>query len=137
MADLPQTSGTSDRSETASERPASKEGRGTPHAATYRDFWPIYLREHARPATRALHFFGTALGLAVLAGALVTQTWWLLPVALVSGYLFAWISHAAIERNRPATFAYPAWSLLSDFRMFFLWIFGRLEPELKRHGVRG
>ena len=103
--------------------------------STYSEFWPHYLREHAKPATRALHYFGTGLALALLAWAIVSQTWWAIAAAVVSGYLFAWIGHFRIERNRPATFTYPTWSLLSDFRMFFLWATGRLGPELRRAGV--
>ena len=104
-------------------------------AASYREFWPIYLREHSRPATRGLHYLGTGLGLALLAAALVTADWRLLPAALVAGYAFAWIGHAAIERNRPATFSHPLWSFVSDFRMFGLWASGRLGRELARHGL--
>lgn len=104
-------------------------------ADSYRDFWPLYLREHSRPQTRALHYFGTALGLALLALAIATGDWRLLPAALVSGYAFAWIGHAFVERNRPATFSHPFWSLASDFRMFGLWITGRLGRELARHGL--
>ncbi|MEE8272864.1 MAG: DUF962 domain-containing protein [Alphaproteobacteria bacterium] len=102
---------------------------------SYAEFWTYYLRQHAKPGNRALHFFGTALALAILAYALATQRWWFLLAALVSGYLFAWIGHAAVERNRPATFSYPVWSLVSDLRMFYLWIAGRLGAELKRAGV--
>lgn len=98
----------------------------------YSEFWPHYLREHARPGTRALHFLGTALGLALALAALATGRWALLIAALVTGYLFAWIGHMAVERNRPATFTYPLWSLISDFRMFFLWLGGRLGRELER-----
>lgn len=104
-------------------------------ADNYRDFWPLYLREHSRPRTRALHYLGTGLGLALLALAIVTGDWRLLPAALVSGYAFAWIGHAFVERNRPATFSHPFWSLASDFRMFGLWISGRLGRELSRHGL--
>ena len=103
---------------------------------TYREFWPHYLREHANPTNRRLHYVGTALALALLFWAIATQTWWAIAAAVVSGYLFAWIGHFRIERNRPATFTYPTWSLISDFRMFFLWATGRLAPELERAGVQ-
>ena len=104
-------------------------------AASYREFWPIYLREHSRPATRGLHYLGTGLGLALLAAAAVTADWRLLPATLVAGYAFAWIGHALVERNRPATFSHPLWSFVSDFRMFGLWASGRLGRELARHGL--
>lgn len=99
---------------------------------TYAEFWPYYLTEHSLPATRMLHYFGTGLGLALLVAAILTLDWTLLPIALVSGYLFAWIGHIAIERNRPATFTYPLWSFVSDFRMLGLWLVGRLDSELAR-----
>lgn len=104
--------------------------------ASYREFWPFYLREHAKEATRRIHFAGTGLVLVVLLGALVTGSWWLLILAAVVGYAPAWYAHFFVERNRPATFTHPFWSLISDFRMFFLWCAGRLESELKRHRVQ-
>lgn len=103
---------------------------------SYRDFWPYYLREHAQPGTRRLHFIGTGLALLFLLGLIATGNWWWLLAAVVSGYFFAWIGHFTVEHNRPATFRYPLWSLASDWRMFFLWIGGRLEGELARVGVR-
>lgn len=102
---------------------------------TYREFWPHYLREHRQPAGRALHYLGTALALACLAAAGLGWGWLWLPGAAIAGYGPAWAAHFFIEHNRPATFSHPFWSLYSDFRMFFLFLSGRLGPELRRAGV--
>ena len=102
---------------------------------SFDEFWPHYLREHARPATRAVHVAGTwAAAFVLLLGALVGP-WWLVLLAPAIGYGCAWISHLAIEHNRPATFTYPAWSLRGDLRLAWLAARGRLGPELRRHGV--
>ncbi|HEY0626053.1 MAG TPA: DUF962 domain-containing protein [Allosphingosinicella sp.] len=103
---------------------------------SFSDFFPFYLREHAKPGTRALHYAGTTLVVAIALAALVTGKWWLLIVMPVAGYAFAWASHAAIERNRPATFTYPGWSLAADFKMWWLWLTGRIDPALREAGVR-
>jgi hypothetical protein len=103
--------------------------------ASYAEFWPFYLQEHAQPRTRTFHYIGTSLVIAIAAIAIVTRTWLLLLAVPVAGYFFAWVSHAFIERNKPATFIHPLWSLVSDFRMFFMWVTGRLDAELRKVGV--
>ena len=100
------------------------------------EFWPYYLGEHAKPTTRALHFAGTGAGLLLTVTALISGQYWLLLVALVCGYGPAWVGHFFVEKNRPATFRHPLWSLVADFRMFFFFITGRLSAELDRHGIR-
>lgn len=103
---------------------------------TFAEFWPFYLREHSRPATRALHLAGTTLALLLLAGAAALRSGWLVLAALVCGYAFAWVGHFFVEHNRPATFKYPLWSLAADWKMWALILAGRLGPELERAGVK-
>lgn len=102
---------------------------------TYAEFWPYYLREHSHPRTRTLHFIGSTIAIIGIVLAIVTANPWYLLVAAVGGYGPAWIGHFFIEKNRPATFKYPFWSLYSDFRMYFTWLAGRLHDELARAGV--
>jgi hypothetical protein len=103
---------------------------------SFADFWPYYLREHSRTETRALHYIGTSLVVGIAAYALVSGTWLLLLAVPLAGYFFAWVGHFGIEKNRPATFKHPLWSLKADFKMWWLWLTGRLGPELERAGVR-
>jgi len=102
---------------------------------SFEDFWPLYLREHAKPATRALHYLGTGSATACMVAFLATLDPWLLLAVPVAGYGPAWISHFFIEKNRPATFTHPLWSLLGDFRMAFVWLTGHIDEDLRRAGV--
>jgi hypothetical protein len=92
----------------------------------FEEFWTFYLGEHARPATRALHFAGTSAVVATAALALLKRKPGLLALLPVVGYGPAWVSHFFIERNRPATFRYPLESLRADFRMWSRMLRGEL-----------
>ena len=93
--------------------------------ASFDEFYPFYLQEHRNVVSRRLHFIGSWGVLALLGLALFTgNAWWLLG-ALLCGYGFAWVGHFFFEKNRPATFKYPLWSLMGDFRLFFETVSGK------------
>src|SRR5215467_5879510 len=94
---------------------------------TFREFYPFYLSEHSNQTSRRLHFVGSTLVLACLVLLLVTgSTWWILS-ALIAGYGFAWIGHFFFEKNRPATFRQPLYSLLGDWVMYKDILTGRIK----------
>ncbi|HET8859322.1 DUF962 domain-containing protein [Marivirga sp.] len=98
---------------------------------SFKEFYPYYLSEHQDPTCRKLHFTGTSLLFAILAWALITQTYWGLALIPIVGYGFAWVGHFFYEKNKPATFTYPLWSLASDFKMFFQILVGKqpINPQ--------
>lgn len=95
--------------------------------ASFDDFYPFYLQEHSNRTCRRLHFIGSSLVLLTAAYALVTgklALLWLLPVL---GYGFAWVGHFGFEKNRPATFKYPLYSLMGDWVMFKDMLTGKIR----------
>jgi hypothetical protein len=94
---------------------------------SFRDFYPFYLTEHSRSGTRRLHFVGTLLVLLSIVCAVVTGRWGFLALVPLFGYGFAWVGHFVVEKNRPATFQHPLYSLAGDFRMFADMVRGRVS----------
>jgi len=95
---------------------------------TFWEFYPYYLSEHQNSTCRLLHVVGSSLVLievAALLWLMPAWTWWLL--LPFTGYGFAWVGHFFFEKNRPATFTYPMWSLMGDWVMFAQIITGRLS----------
>jgi hypothetical protein len=105
---------------------------GDARIRSYREFWPFYVAEHRRPATRRLHFIGTTGALLCVLAAAVTRKPSLLLAALLIAYGIAWIAHFFVERNRPATFRHPFYSLIGDFHMYGLMWAGRMDEEVRR-----
>jgi hypothetical protein len=93
----------------------------TVHRGRFRrfaDFYPYYLEEHRNPVCRRLHVIGTSLVLVSVVIAIASRNAWWLLAAPLAGYGFAWIGHFGFEKNRPATFSHPWYSLLGDFALF-------------------
>ena len=96
---------------------------------TFAEFWPYYLGEHRSPVCRGLHYVGTTFAvLWLVLGLLTLQPLFLLP-AVVSGYFFAWVGHFFVEKNRPATFSYPLWSLQADALLYGKFVTGQLARD--------
>jgi len=93
--------------------------------ASFEAFYPFYIHQHANRVCRRIHVVGTALVIAAFVAAVATlNPWWLLAMPLI-GYGFAWVGHFFFEKNRPATFKYPLWSLRGDFQLFFETVSGK------------
>jgi hypothetical protein len=93
----------------------------------FREFYPCYLREHANRTSRRLHVVGTALAILIVVVALATARWILLLAVPIAGYAFAWVGHFVFERNSPATFKHPLYSLRGDLTMLRDVLTGRMR----------
>ena len=99
---------------------------------TFTEFWPHYVGEHRLPMNRMLHCVGTLMALLMVVSATVTLDPWLLLAAPLAGYGMAWVGHFKLEKNRPATFSHPLWSLRGDLQMCALMLMGRMDAEVER-----
>lgn len=108
-------------------------GNHPPLPQSFAAFWPYYMAAHQNARNRSVHYLGTAGGLASIIAALALQLWWLPLVGLVFGYACAWAGHFWFERNKPATWVRPWWSLLGDWKMAWMKVTGR-EAEAVRLG---
>lgn len=94
---------------------------------SFKEFYPFYLREHSNLMCRKLHFIGTCGVIALVLLFFFTGNFGLLLLLPVVGYGFAWTGHFIFEKNRPATFKHPFYSLLGDFKMFWEILLGKLK----------
>jgi hypothetical protein len=103
-----------------------------PKPTSFEEFWPYYVSQHLDPTNRWLHFVGTSMALGCIAISPVVPP--ALLAAPLVGYGFAWIGHFGVEKNRPATFGNPLWSLRGDFKMWSLMLRGRMRAEIEAVG---
>lgn len=105
---------------------------------TFWDFYPYYLTEHSLPINRTLHFIGTGIVIGLLITSIVTGRLLFFALTPVAGYGFAWVGHFFLEKNRPATFTYPFYSLGSDFVMFWHILTGQIGKKVEEaHKIIG
>jgi hypothetical protein len=101
--------------------------------SNFAEFYPFYLHQHSHAVCRALHYIGTSAGLAFLVYAIVSGRYWFIVAGIVVGYALAWVGHFFFEKNKPATFEYPAYSFCADWVMLKDFLTGRLSsihPDL-------
>jgi hypothetical protein len=101
---------------------------------SFRDFYPYYLSEHANGTCRTLHFVGSWMVLGILSTMLFTRNWWLALLMPLAGYGFAWVGHFVFEKNKPATFKYPAWSFMGDWVMWWQLLTGKIPFAANKAG---
>lgn len=94
---------------------------------SFGEFYTFYLSEHTHRTSRRLHFVGTTIALVLLLAAVTTRAWWLAVIALLPGYLLAWVGHFFFEHNRPATFKHPWLSLRGDLRLWWEILHGKVR----------
>lgn len=99
---------------------------------SFEEFWPFYVSQHSKKATRTIHFIGSTIALGAAAAAVVKGRPALLLGAPLAGYGAAWVSHFFVEQNKPATFTYPLWSLMGDARMWWKTVNGEMDAEAER-----
>jgi hypothetical protein len=103
--------------------------------ASFAEFWPFYLSEHLHPTSRRWHFAGVTTGIVLAVVMLAIGRWYLAPLGLVPGYLFAWVGHFGYEKNIPASFTKPYHSLLGDLYMYWRTLTGRIGQDYETHRV--
>ena len=92
---------------------------------SFEAFYPFYIHEHANRTCRRIHVVGTGLVIAAFVAGIATRNLWFWAAMPVIGYGFAWVGHFFFEKNTPATFKYPLWSLRGDFQLFYETVTGQ------------
>ena len=101
-----------------------------------KEFYPFYLSQHSNSLNRKLHFIGTTLAIINYFMFFYYLNFIFILTAAISGYGFAWVGHFFFEKNKPATFIYPFYSLIGDFIMYHSILFGTIDEDLKKFNIK-
>jgi hypothetical protein len=102
---------------------------------SFEEFYPFYLFQHSNNVNRLLHYIGTTLVIILALYFLITLNFKFLLSMPIAGYGFAWIGHFFFEKNKPATFKYPFFSLAGDFVMYYDFLTNQTSKKLKIFGI--
>ena len=94
---------------------------------TFKDFYPFYLSQHQNSVCRCLHYVGSTIALLMAVYGIVNSTYLFILLGVLVGYAFAWVGHFFFEHNKPATFEYPWYSFIGDWKMLLDAIKGRIS----------
>ena len=94
---------------------------------SFAEFYPFYLSQHQHTICRRLHFIGSLLIIMLIGFSVLTSHYTLLWFTPLLGYGFAWVGHVFFEKNKPATFTYPVYSLFGDWVMFKDILLGKIK----------
>lgn len=87
----------------------------------FEQYYQHYLSLHQNKTCRRLHVLGQIMTILFLIFIIKMGGWyWLLfPLLPFVVYPFAWTGHFLFARNKPAAFKNPIWAKISDWRMLF------------------
>ncbi|MES2901908.1 MAG: DUF962 domain-containing protein [Pseudomonadota bacterium] len=99
----------------------------TTRHASFAEFYPYYLSQHANLVCRRAHFIGSTLAIVALVQYVLSANGWWILAALLAGYGGAWIGHFFYEKNRPASFTQPLFSFMADWKMWWQMLTGKIS----------
>jgi hypothetical protein len=101
----------------------------------FEEFWPYYLRAHAKPLTRGTHYAAAASTALGVVAAVVTANLWCLVAGIASSFVLTLSGHTLIERNRQTLFVYPWWSISGCLRLSISALTGHLSEDMEKAGI--
>lgn len=83
-----------------------------------KQFFNYYDDHHKNPVNQLLHFLSVSILIIFGTLALLFHAWWLIPLAVMQGYLIPHYGHKYYEKNNSMRIAYPMGCIVGNARMF-------------------